>query len=310
MGRRLNRIAPEVRAAGGVVDVHLIRGRSGTSRSRGSRRRQRHRALRACPNLRDVVALGREHGLQVGMAFNPETDVDEAAQAAREAEVDIILCMTSIRAARAAFIMESSTGSHSCARCCLAGCACRSTADSGDNIRALFDAERPCSLPRPDLRPRTFRARPAAWSRRWREPGAGARARGAGRGSVEPTHPLVGAVLVREARSSARAGLRVAASPHAEVAALAAAGEHARGGRCTCRSTVLASRDDAAVRGCGRGGRVARVVAAVGDSNPRSTARASSGSLGRRRGRGRGFWRGEAGERGLAPRGSPAGGPS
>ena len=48
----------------------------------------------ACPNLPDVVALAREHGLQVGLAFNPETDVDEAAHAAREAEVDLALCMS------------------------------------------------------------------------------------------------------------------------------------------------------------------------------------------------------------------------
>jgi len=48
----------------------------------------------ACPNLPDVVALAREHGLQIGMAFNPETNVDEAAQAAREAQVDLALCMS------------------------------------------------------------------------------------------------------------------------------------------------------------------------------------------------------------------------
>jgi ribulose-phosphate 3-epimerase len=41
-----------------------------------------------------VVALAREHGLQIGMAFNPETNVDEAAQAAHEAQVDLALCMS------------------------------------------------------------------------------------------------------------------------------------------------------------------------------------------------------------------------
>ena len=42
----------------------------------------------------EIVALAREHGLQVGMAFNPETSVEEAGEAAREAEVDLALCMS------------------------------------------------------------------------------------------------------------------------------------------------------------------------------------------------------------------------
>ena len=33
----------------------------------------------ACPNLREVVAQAREHELQVGLAFNPETAVEQAA---------------------------------------------------------------------------------------------------------------------------------------------------------------------------------------------------------------------------------------
>jgi ribulose-phosphate 3-epimerase len=41
-----------------------------------------------------VVALAREHGLQVGLAFNPDTAVEEAARAARDAEVDLVLCMS------------------------------------------------------------------------------------------------------------------------------------------------------------------------------------------------------------------------
>ena len=45
-------------------------------------------------DLPGVVALAREHGLQIGLAFNPETPVDDAARAAREAEVDVVLCMS------------------------------------------------------------------------------------------------------------------------------------------------------------------------------------------------------------------------
>jgi len=45
-------------------------------------------------NLPGVVALAREHGLEVGMAFNPDTPVEDAARVAREAEVDVVLCMS------------------------------------------------------------------------------------------------------------------------------------------------------------------------------------------------------------------------
>ena len=48
----------------------------------------------ACPRLREVVAQAREHDLLVGLAFNPETSVEQAAGAALEAEVDLVLCMS------------------------------------------------------------------------------------------------------------------------------------------------------------------------------------------------------------------------
>ena len=89
-------IAPLVHREGGVLDCHLM-----------VESPERHIAqfaeagadsvtvhFETCPNLPGVVALAREHGLQAGMAFNPETDVDEAAQAAREAAVDLVLCMS------------------------------------------------------------------------------------------------------------------------------------------------------------------------------------------------------------------------
>jgi ribulose-phosphate 3-epimerase len=89
-------IAPQVHEAGGVVDVHLMV--EGPERhfaafaEAGADSVTVH--FETCPNLGDVVALAREHGLQVGMALNPETGVDEAARAAREAEVDLVLCMS------------------------------------------------------------------------------------------------------------------------------------------------------------------------------------------------------------------------
>jgi ribulose-phosphate 3-epimerase len=89
-------IAPIVHRFGGALDCHLM-----------VEAPERHIAqfaeagadsvtvhFEAAPDLPGVVALAREHGLQVGLAFNPETPVDDAARAAREAEVDVVLCMS------------------------------------------------------------------------------------------------------------------------------------------------------------------------------------------------------------------------
>jgi ribulose-phosphate 3-epimerase len=73
-------IAPQVHEAGGVVDVHLMV--EGPERhfaafaEAGADSVTVH--FETCPNLGDVVALAR----------------DEAARAAREAEVDLVLCMS------------------------------------------------------------------------------------------------------------------------------------------------------------------------------------------------------------------------
>ena len=90
-----------------------------------------------------------------------------------------------------------------------------------------------------------------------------------GRGSVEPTHPLVGAVLVREGEVVGEGWYAGRGSPHAEVAALAAAGERARGSTlyvslepCSHHGTTPPCADAVAEAG------VARVVVAVGDPNP------------------------------------------
>ena len=50
-----------------------------------------------------------------------------------------------------------------------------------------------------------------------------------GRGVVEGTHPLVGAVLVRDGEVVGEGWYSGRGTPHAEAAALAAAGERARG---------------------------------------------------------------------------------
>jgi ribulose-phosphate 3-epimerase len=89
-------IAPIVHREGGVLDCHLMiedpeRHIAGFAEAGADSVTVHHEA---CENLAEVVAVAREHGLHVGLAFNPETDVDEAAHAAREAEVDIALCMS------------------------------------------------------------------------------------------------------------------------------------------------------------------------------------------------------------------------
>src|SRR4029453_12101294 len=89
-------IAPVVHRVGGVLDCHLMveapERHVPQFAEAGADSVTVH--FEACPDLPGVVALAREHGLQVGMAFNPETGVDEAARAAQEAAVDIVLCMS------------------------------------------------------------------------------------------------------------------------------------------------------------------------------------------------------------------------
>jgi pentose-5-phosphate-3-epimerase len=81
-------------------------------------------------------------GFRSGSAFNPETNVDEAAHAARQAEVDLALCM-SVHPGYSgqAFIPESLERSRSSARWYRARHTYRSTAGVGpDNIVELRDA--------------------------------------------------------------------------------------------------------------------------------------------------------------------------
>src|SRR4029453_9374480 len=89
-------IAPTVRRDGGVLDCHLMveapERHIEQFAEAGADSVTVH--YEACPNLPGVVSLAREQGLQVGMAFNPETGVGEAARAAQEAAVDIVLCMS------------------------------------------------------------------------------------------------------------------------------------------------------------------------------------------------------------------------
>ncbi|HSB39479.1 MAG TPA: bifunctional diaminohydroxyphosphoribosylaminopyrimidine deaminase/5-amino-6-(5-phosphoribosylamino)uracil reductase RibD [Gaiellaceae bacterium] len=95
-----------------------------------------------------------------------------------------------------------------------------------------------------------------------------------GRGVVEGTHPLVGAVLVRDGEVVGEGWYAGRGTPHAEVAALAAAAERARGATlyvslepCSHHGATPPCADAVAAAG------VARVVAAVGDPNPKVSGR-------------------------------------
>jgi diaminohydroxyphosphoribosylaminopyrimidine deaminase / 5-amino-6-(5-phosphoribosylamino)uracil reductase len=95
-----------------------------------------------------------------------------------------------------------------------------------------------------------------------------------GRGVVEGTHPLVGALLVRGGEVVGEGWYAGRGTPHAEAAALAAAGERARGATlyvslepCSHHGTTPPCADAVVEAG------VARVVAAVGDPNPKVDGR-------------------------------------
>ena len=91
-----------------------------------------------------------------------------------------------------------------------------------------------------------------------------------GRGRVEGTHPLVGAVLVRDGEVVGEGWYAGRGAPHAEVAALTAAGERAHGATlyvslepCSHHGSTPPCADAVVAAG------VVRVVAAVGDPNPK-----------------------------------------
>jgi ribulose-phosphate 3-epimerase len=89
-------IGSEIRDGGGVVDVHLM------VESPERHFRAFHEAgadsvtfhYEAATDVGDVAAAARELGLGVGVAFKPKTGVEEVAEAAIDAEADLVLCMS------------------------------------------------------------------------------------------------------------------------------------------------------------------------------------------------------------------------
>lgn len=90
----LESISPLVHAWGGVLDCHLMveqpeRHFEAVARAGGDSVTFHAEACKDCPA---AIALARSFGLGAGIAFNPETSVEDAARAAEGA--DLVLCMS------------------------------------------------------------------------------------------------------------------------------------------------------------------------------------------------------------------------
>ena len=92
----LRSIAPAVRAAGGVLDCHLMVDNPAQHfeemAASGADSVTFHVEVTGDPA--GVAAAARAHGLSVGVAFNPETSPADAAAFAHAAGAEIVLCMS------------------------------------------------------------------------------------------------------------------------------------------------------------------------------------------------------------------------
>jgi ribulose-phosphate 3-epimerase len=92
----LRSIAPLVHAAGGVLDCHLMvddptRHFEELAASGGDSATFH---VEATDDPEGVAARARDHGLSVGVAFNPGTEPEQAASFAEAAEAELVLCMS------------------------------------------------------------------------------------------------------------------------------------------------------------------------------------------------------------------------
>jgi ribulose-phosphate 3-epimerase len=90
----LESIAPLVHEAGGVLDCHLmvdnpLRHIPQIARAGGDSVTFHYEVVDDVPG---TIAAAREHGLEVGVAFNPESEPEDVAAVA--ADADLVLCMS------------------------------------------------------------------------------------------------------------------------------------------------------------------------------------------------------------------------
>jgi len=92
----LQAISRRIHERGGVIDCHLMietpERQFEALAAAGGDSVTVH--LEACEDLPAVASAARRHGLGVGMAFKPETEVEDAGRRAIAAGVDIVLCMS------------------------------------------------------------------------------------------------------------------------------------------------------------------------------------------------------------------------
>jgi ribulose-phosphate 3-epimerase len=90
----LRSISEEIHRVGGAIDVHLMtefpEKHFGAVAAAGGDSVTVH--LEACSDVPAVVRAAREQELEVGLAFKPQTAVEDAAAAAEG--VDLVLCMS------------------------------------------------------------------------------------------------------------------------------------------------------------------------------------------------------------------------
>jgi ribulose-phosphate 3-epimerase len=90
----LQSIAPMIHAMDGVIDCHLmvdnpLRHFPQIAEAGGDSATFHYEAVDDVPG---TIAMAREYGLQVGVAFNPETEPDDVVAVAGDA--DVVLCMS------------------------------------------------------------------------------------------------------------------------------------------------------------------------------------------------------------------------
>ena len=138
----LQAIAPVIHAMGGVIDCHLMvdnptRHFPQIARAGGDSATFHFEAVDDVPA---TIAVAREHGLQVGVAFRPDTEPEDVTAVAGDA--DLVLCMSIHPGYSGQTFMEGSLERIARTRELLPE-AIHLQVDGGidnDNVRSVYDA--------------------------------------------------------------------------------------------------------------------------------------------------------------------------
>jgi ribulose-phosphate 3-epimerase len=138
----LQSIAPMVHAMDGVIDCHLmvdnpLRHFPQIAEAGGDSATFHYEAVDDVPG---TIAAAREHGLQVGVAFNPESEPEDVAAVAGDA--DIVLCMSIHPGYSGQEFMPDAVGRIARTRAALPE-SIHVQVDGGidnDNVRTVYDA--------------------------------------------------------------------------------------------------------------------------------------------------------------------------